>query len=390
MKKKYIATWGGGLHKLENDTITQLKDFEKDYTKTNKIDFLFEDQIYLIDDRFSFKIFDIAKNKFKKIEVIKDPLGRKNLVIDKRIKRAGVKFNTYETVVDSTVYIHASPIARLHDMDFRGLYKVNQLKLHSVSKQLESMKIHAVTKHKDTFITASHYKIQKIHKGTIVKEFIIESLKEKKVLDLKYIDGVLYFISIDKNAKREIHAYYGKGNVLNFSKLLNIKSLVSDFLIDKDSNLWITTYGDGVYQLPKLPFKFYNESFFEETDFKDIQFYKEKKYILSTNSVYQFYKGEVEKRAELGFHEERLYLNKNQLEIQTMKTPKKWCNKNLDIPIVTKRYYTKQINKKVKIDVYDILIGKEKVKRKNSPITKYLIKDSIFYISYARRWFAVL
>ncbi|CAL2088976.1 Two component regulator propeller [Tenacibaculum sp. 190524A02b] len=386
-QEKYIATWGGGLHKLQNNKISQLREAANTtYTKTNKIDFIAKGQVYLNDDRVNFKIFNPKTNAYKVVEVIKDEFGNKEVTFNK-VNSEGVKYNTSETVVDSVVYIHNNPVARLLDIDFKGVYAFKNSKLITISKQIEDKKIDAITKVKDTFLVASDDNIYKVFNGEIIDKSNISILKEKQVLDLRYINNTLYFISIDKNAKRELYSYKYNNEVINISKRLGIRSLISDFLISKEGDLWITTYGGGLYQIPNVPFKFYGSAFFEETDFKDIHFYKNKEYLLSTNTIYQLHKGKVEKRAELDFHEEKMYLNKNKFEILTLKRATHWVNHQLDIPVEAARYLLRKVNTSIQIDTNFIFINQKRIKRKKTPITKYFLKDSVFYLAYARGGF---
>ncbi|WP_111682968.1 sensor histidine kinase [Winogradskyella tangerina] len=277
-----ISTWGRGLHLLENDTIRKSGKFSDQNSKIYDIKtngsnvFGFSGSSYFF---YNLKDSIFEKLGYKRNNVF----GTHNEVV--------LDFNLVDvSIVGDTLFLHDQ--GRFKD-DFFGIRILNSdHSTESVFPFLDSYRISAIKKlgvnnyicaSDDRLIFTSESGINKIyHIPEITEDYRISKIllspsnKDEFVLLAQDKDGFKRIFSYDCSTKKTV----------DLIQSLAITTTVSDATFDFEGNLWITTFGDGVYCLyysnPKITSKLVNQYVL------DLKKHKSHLYALTPSKVYKF------------------------------------------------------------------------------------------------------
>ncbi|CAM1360549.1 conserved hypothetical protein [Tenacibaculum sediminilitoris] len=315
-----IATWGAGVHKLKNDSIYPIKSENRKTTKVKKIHRV-NDSILLADFNNGAFYFYNTKDQSKKLaNILRDKTSKQVKLSFKKTTRKDTVIPMSQKKIDSTIYFFSEATNTTNITPTKGIYvlkKKNNLlekiNLHEVNK----IQIHTVAKSNGYFFAASYNTIYVFNKA---KKLIAKrqlNVNNSKITQLQVINQNLYFVAKnDIDSTRKLYKYnWDNLHLKNISKELSINSLISDFLFDNDKNLWITTYGEGIYFIPNKANTFYGKDFFKNPDLKDIEKLNEGLVLLSLNTIYEFNNSKIKSKYVSPFISEKLQVNNQKKEI---------------------------------------------------------------------------
>ena len=284
----YIATWGGGLHTLKNDSISKLEIKNDKYTKIYQI-YKINDSIIFGVSNFSQFFYDVKKKTTKRIT-----LDLKNNKLYPVVKKTGNKIrgahipHINTTYTNNETFIFSSNLYGEKHNKLKGIYKVVDQSFEKVIGLPEYNKIiHSFDQKGDLRLIGSNDSLSIFKKGKLLLK---KNLKlNGKIIQSKITNNKIYFTFLFKqNGESKIYAFDLKNKRLtNISEKLNIKSKISDFLIDNEKNLWITTYGQGIYQVLNANDSFMDSSYFFNSDLRDITVIDKNVYTIAPNVLYK-------------------------------------------------------------------------------------------------------
>lgn len=285
-----IATWAGGLHFLRNDSIYSFQN-KKDHTsKINRV-YKYNDSIIIGRSvgTPTFNIYNLKDSSLTRLRLT-DPLSKNKDFLS--LSSFYSNLSTYsfdETYINNNFYIYKSHKEDKNLLNNIGVYTLKNL---SKAKKLDIDKlnnsfVHYFYKNKNTSIAASFDNIY-IYENEKLKFHKNLNIGPGKILHLVKENQKIYFVfNSKKDNLRELYKYDLTTQLLtNISKQLKIKNPISDLLIDADKNLWITTYGQGVYQILNTENTFLDAEVFENPDLRDLAIVKDEVFTLSYSLLY--------------------------------------------------------------------------------------------------------
>lgn len=298
-----IATWGRGIHVLKNDSIFKKEPIVTDHSKINKLFKLNDTLVYGITNN-SKQVFYNLKSQEVENQYLGFEDGRLLLRPKNNFKNKILDIN--QEFVDGKLYVFDSELNTTIDSSLKGIYSFQDFTYKKEDfNELKDKNIHALTKSNQYYIMSS-YTTLFFYDG---KRFVDKkklNLEKGKIIQIQIFKDKLYFVFINKeNGVRELYSYDIQNDFLtNISIKFSLKSSVSDFMFDKEANLWITTYGDGVYQILNTNNVFYGENFFSNPDLRDVEFYNEDLITMAPNIVYSIREDRIVTSKKIPFHTE--------------------------------------------------------------------------------------
>lgn len=238
-----IATWGGGLHFLENDSIYKSEGFND---KTLKIyDIKHHQKKIHTYSGVSNVIYDLNKEHLD----IKVFLKKTNSFSLYR-NRSDTLYKLSPVILNGKLYVHNKEIS---ESNFLGIHEFLDYRISSAFSFLSPYNITAATEGYnnefvfgalDTLIFADTEKITtKLRIPNITPfEFIHKILKVPG-----NINEYILIIQNRQREKRVVCINIETQKFIEYEDLLNLKTTISDAIFDFEGNLWISTFGDGVY-----------------------------------------------------------------------------------------------------------------------------------------------
>ncbi|CAM1346267.1 sensor histidine kinase [Tenacibaculum crassostreae] len=359
-----IATWGRGLHILKNDSVFKKEPLEKDYSKINKLYQLNDSLIYSCSSSRGV-LYDLNGHKTSSFKVWynerKELILKKTKVTDKPIRDVNYEF------VNGKLHLFDSELNITSENKVRGIYVFEgENFIRRNFSGLNNKLIHALTESKGYYVVSSYTSLFFYDRERFLEKRN-PKLPSGKIIQMQFYKGKLYFVFINQeNGFRELYSYDIQNDfTVNISKNIGIKSSISDFLFDKDANLWITTYGDGVYQLLNTNNNFYDQKYFSNPDLRDVSFLDEKIVIAAPNVIYSVDNDTLVRSKKIPFHTEVFQVEKNnQINIVTANISNKTYKTKLGSLDITnrvhKKFHFKYQNKIVTITDFSFSIEEDK------------------------------
>ena len=311
-----IGTWGAGLHTLKNDRIVKLPISNDEISHIKKI--------YLLNDSIIYSSLDAAYSSYNL-----NRRGKKEYYFGEEDQAPKVmqRSKTYddktvycfsENFINDTLYIFANEVNDQTSKALKGIYYFNDNELHQLNyPKLNNIEIHSAAKKDGCLFVASFNTIFVYKNHQLIDEQVL-SIENEKILDLQVVNEKLYFVSLNlKNGERELYCYELKKKLLhNISKDLGINSMISDFMFDRNTNLWITTYGQGVYCVPNFSNMFFGSDFFSNPDLKDIISSGGHLLAIAPNTLYQIEDDSLTERKNIPFHVENFQVDRKEKQIK--------------------------------------------------------------------------
>lgn len=395
-KDEYIiATWGRGIHYLKNDSIFKPTIKDDAYTKANIIEVI-QNGLYaktFSDNQFSTYNDSIRTTNY----VIKENESRPYVVST----APGVEKirSTTESILDNKIYIHASGKS-YYNKSIKGVFSFTNKKSKPSFKYLYNKYIYTIHKENDSLLYfGSKNCIYVGNEESLIERIDIPILKGENIISIKKNKDELYFITNNfLNSNRLIYKYnLTTKKIVSISNVLKIDAMVSDFLIDKNENIWISTYGNGVYVIRNTKNFFLGKETFFNKDLKDITIIDDDLIVLSTNSVYKLKNSKLLSCVKLPLIVERFYYDPRTevLYIYNGEKPKdniKLAN-NIGIKLkITNETLPEKFEKgeyKIYNKYYDLYIYYKgnlvKKISKGSNIIKLEIRDNLLYVLTERK-----
>ncbi len=327
---------------------------------------------------------------------------KKRLFIESNKKTPGKILrgvNIFKEKEKNKYYVFNSEINISDNYLFEGVYILDHFNLKKLEHpSLNKIPIHSFSTYKDNFIASSHNTIYICNE----KELLIEkqlNLKEGKIYQTKIFKNKLYFLFINKeDGLRSLFNYDFQKDVLtNISKELNIKSPVSDFLFDKENNLWVTTYGQGVFQILDIKNSFLGSSSFYNPDLRDLVHFKQNIFTIAPNIIYKIDSNDNINSKRVPFFTETLHRNsKNNLTVimpgEVNKNYSTILNDSEIKSNYTKKFIFKNKSRTISIQNTDFVIYDKGVKILENCFTTFpyskiknaIIKDDEIFVIYER------
>ena len=272
-KKIVVATWGGGIQFMENETILQDSLSDSRFAKINKINFYGEDIIgnsHLNKFYFYTKTGNtcIKENYNFKISKLREIFGLENKLGDdgKRILNPINIRNRLYFIGGNNFGIDG--ITGIQSIDFKNSSAKEEFPF------LKNIKINDLLPENSNFRAISDKEeILFSSKGILKRDTLnITLLKQKNKTLKRFVKTPnydIYILEDEFHISDNIIISNRSGDEFDFSKEYKINSLVSDIIQDKDHNVWISLYGQGVYFIP-YSFELTNTSYSRDNSFQDI------------------------------------------------------------------------------------------------------------------------
>lgn len=360
-KNEYaIATWGGGLHYFKNDTIFKPKIEDDKHTKINILGILNNGTIYANSNKSQFKIYEkIHEKEF----VVKNYSLENPLLPLKELTLSDRNIYSFQTALNGDLYFHApEKINSKETNELKGIFKAKENNLIPVFKFLEDKLIFTIAKDQNQFYFGSINSIF-VGENKSLKETILFDFKdETKIIHIKKQKDNLFFITNNAtNLNRKLYKFNLTSKKLtSLSDYLKTDKMISDFIFDTQSNLWVTTYGNGIYVIPNTSNSFFSSETFSNNDIKDVQVINNQLYLLAPNVFYHFNNNKVDTEKKLSLLTESfLYLSKentiNFLVFKGHKLNEKSANFNFNFNYISKLNFIYELDRQFfKIDPYEI------------------------------------
>ncbi|MBG7611647.1 hypothetical protein IU405_05225 [Polaribacter sp. BAL334] len=239
-----IATWGGGLHFLENDTIHKAPSFKDTNVKSYEITF-FDNKLYT-DSGVEIAIYDLKTKRFQSKVYVKN---EQNFVDDLELDVEYHKLKPF--IINNKVYVHNQ---ELSNDNFKGVKELSSsFKLQSVFPFLSEFEISSALEIEiDSYVFATKTTLLFSNRNNIHKKITIHGIKENefvvKILKAPHEKNIfLLVVKNEKGEKRLIQFNIETKKTMDFSQIIGFNTTISDAIFDFENNLWISTFGDGIY-----------------------------------------------------------------------------------------------------------------------------------------------
>lgn len=280
--KLAIATWGGGLHFFKNDSIYKLTTFPDKNLKIYDIDY-FDGKIYTYSG-VSNVVYNLKNSGFTTKQFLKrtNGFGTQKDITDTIYKISTTKLN-------SRVYVHN---LQLSAPNYLGVKRFSDFKLAPAFSFLSNYNITAALYlGKDQYVFGAVNNLVFSDEEHIKSTFQIPNINPNefihKILQAPENRGeYVLVIQNEQREKRIISVNISSGEIVDLGNLLDFKTTISDAMFDFEGNLWISTFGDGVYCFyysnPKI------KSYFEGDYIIDLMSSKSKIYAQAASKLYEF------------------------------------------------------------------------------------------------------
>ena len=278
-----IATWGGGLHTMKNDSITAIiSDL-----KLNKIDIV-KDHVIVRTASNSILRYTQKENNVHNSELLYFQHKDKSYFIDSlRLVNKTKPFE--QKKIGDDLYFFNYRFAK------KGILGVHKYPLEKpIFPFLKENKINDIEKVADsTFISVSDSLMLYHNYDKILSK---KKLPLKNVEITKYVTGRKEYDLIvykPKDKSYENIAFFNKKTQNyffneNLNKQINV--LISDVICDKHGNFWISTNGNGIFQVSNEK-KLFQNHYLAKENVLDITENKTSLFFLSLNNCHEFKKG---------------------------------------------------------------------------------------------------
>jgi signal transduction histidine kinase len=271
-----IGTWGGGLHFFTNETFTKLMDNE--YAKINEVT-VDGDAIY----------GNLIKYKKENGEWIKTyfVFDEEGVKIEKSQQEHAISMPQFTWIEDQLI-AHGQLIKGRRIQNFKGLYELKKDTLKLLFPFMKNRVIHAITKlDENKFVASEEDKVYVFSQERILEEIPMNFEGRLIVKFTKFDENNFFFLASDPNGFKRAFRYNLKTRkLIDIGKTYGINSTVSDIKLDFENNVWLSTYGEGIYQIPYSSFDV--QTVFDRQDVTKILSFRDKIYALRAGDLFEF------------------------------------------------------------------------------------------------------
>ncbi len=339
---KVVSTWGGGIHFLKNDTIFKSKRFRDYNTKILDIDI--KDDLIYAQSGSRFFFYNLKDSTFSK----------QSFTDQRRFRKANFEVENYHLVgisnLDNKLIVHdqGSPnrnllgITPINNTEKELLFFdfLDTLAISALAKKATNEYVFAT---KNTLISASSTEISSIHEVLAIpnNETIVKILCSPKEEDGYFV------IARDAYGFKKLYSYNMQTkSAINLIEKFNINTTISDAIFDFEGNLWITTFGNGVYCYYYANPNINNK--IEGNYVVDLAYFDNHVYALTPSKLFKFLDKEITATFPLNGFAKKLSVADDSLFVTALNTSVK---KNVsDFKLVEGRFFEKTAYGVVKQD----------------------------------------
>jgi signal transduction histidine kinase/ligand-binding sensor domain-containing protein len=279
-----VGTWGGGLHVIRDDKIIPTPIPEDESEKINNLQ-VWNDDVIVKNPKGNF-LYEKTANGY-----IKKKLSFNNNSINNDPINQKKKTSYYLTILNNIPYFinDIKPFYISGIEEKPGIFQFKNKKVQSLHPYFLKKTVNSIsTIGENKFVVTVYDSLYFLHNNIIEKKVGLNIKPENQfVCKVKPYNANEYIILVSDTKGYKKAYMYDKSftKKTDLSHLLNIKSTVSDFIIDYEKNIWITTNGGGVYCYNKNATKFKNiaGSQLPETLILDIDELNKTNYFLTPN-----------------------------------------------------------------------------------------------------------
>lgn len=311
-----LATWGAGVQHFKNDTIVSLISEKKYFNKINKI-YSVNDSIYFAKGMFSY-LLNAKTRQATFFNLKKEENTPYPIVYSKYPEHEGISYDYNQKIINDTLYFFSNDINLKNLSSLKGLYYLSSREkiLPAKFEGISDYEIHSIAKEGAYTYLNSFDKIHVFQQSKKIKTYDL-NIPNERIINCKIKNNLIYFVTYNTlDISRKIYSFNLNNQILtNISKKININSLISDFIIDKDNALWITTYGKGIYYLPPISHTFFGGDFFSNPDIKDVAIGKNELVALAPDNLYEIKNDQLTSKIALTKLTEKIQLNKDEIAL---------------------------------------------------------------------------
>lgn len=280
-----IATWGGGLHIIRKDKVLPVQVPNDVSEKINNLQ-IWKNNI-VVKHSLGNILYKKNKTGFNKVCLsIKDGFLHEKKITSENDGKG------YISIVNGNIFILNDIQSTYHNAPIfnKGLYLVQaNNKVVSFSKYLEKKIIHSVSGiGKNKIAVGSQDSIFFFEKNKLFHKIKLHFKTDASIIfKVEKLNNSDYLVvTTNKKGFKEAYVYTNNfTSVIDLKKVVKTDSSVSDILIDHESNIWITTNGDGVYYYDRnaRAFHYLNNRKTKESEILDINQSNDNIFILTPN-----------------------------------------------------------------------------------------------------------
>ncbi|MFD2727510.1 sensor histidine kinase [Hyunsoonleella rubra] len=276
-KNLAIATWRGGLN-IFNPYTEEIIYYLEGPKKLSNIE-IFRDTLYNYHD-YRNNVFWADDDEIRHKKIVYSP-NESNRLKEFDISRTDLSSAEFKVIEDS-LYLFSS---RKYRQPLKGIYIQRGNEKVLKFPFLEHKIITSLNKvNKDVFIAGHENEAILFNQDKILESFHLDT-GNTRILKVETQGDYAYLMNADDKGFMQLFSFNLKTkHKKNLAEVYGIKSTISDFMFDHESNLWISSFGDGLYCI-----------FPEDTAVKniplnknivDIAFLDNKAFLLSNRNVF--------------------------------------------------------------------------------------------------------
>ncbi|MFP2994257.1 two-component regulator propeller domain-containing protein [Spongiivirga sp. MCCC 1A20706] len=327
-----ISTWGGGLHFLKNDTIFKSLHFNDNKAKI--YDIAINDNTIYAQSGSRFLFYHLKDSSFTK-QIFDDK---------KQFRAEDPNMVSFENVAISNLgnqfVVHDQGSTQQQLLGVKGLEKNKPTRSFAFLDSIpisEAVKIDAqqyVFASRNQLIFASSNAVE----ATNVVSSVSENEKIVKIFQSPNNQDIYFLIAKDAYGFKRLYQFNRCTQVSDdLLKKLRIKTTISDAIFDFEGNLWITTYGNGVYcyyySNPKI------KNLLEGNYIVDLKRFNNHTYALTPSKLFKFFNEEIVATYPISGFAKTMTVTADSLYVSSLKAiPSK---NNMDFKLVDGRFFYK-------------------------------------------------
>ena len=270
-----LATWGGGIHFVKNDSIIIPEIVNDDVTKLQKV-FTIKDDIYSsVSGNSHFFSYSYKKRKLEKEFRFIEKVANEKFRVVKQASDRTVLFNISK--FNNQAYAHYDEVRNRRNVaNLKGVYRVEKDSLILEYPTLKDEWISSIGNlTEDLIYFGSRNRLYTYANDSIFSNYKID-VENNFIIKAFFGNNTNELIVLASNDKRIKQAYLFNIKTqitTKVSDVYKIQSPISDILKDHEGNIWFSTFGDGVYCIytTKLEQAYPFQSRLVNTTIKDIE-----------------------------------------------------------------------------------------------------------------------
>jgi len=338
--KYALATWGGGLHFLENDSIYKNLNFKDENVKSYDIKY-FNNKIFT-NSGSELLVYDLKRNIFNsKIYMLSE-----NDFIDEL--KPDVLYQKLEHIIlNDKVYVHNQEPSK---SNFKGVKLfVENFELQNSFPFLSELEIStAIELESSTYVFAVNNELLFSNEKRIMNKVKVDVIGSNesivKILNVPNAkNNYLLLVRNEKGEKRLFDFNIKTKVTIAIDKKISINTPVSDAMFDFENNLWISTYGNGIYcyyySNPKIT------NLLEGQYITDIIKNDDTIYAQTSSQLYKFNENSIISKNAINGFAKHLSINNNKITVSALSAKTKSLP---EFNIVDGRFYGETLNSRVR------------------------------------------